>query len=55
MQTELGNKGAAFFGMKEATTSVEESVAGMVKIIDSANREESGGRFPIFDGGEFPW
>ena len=41
--------------MKEATTTIRESVEGMVKVIDSATREETSGHFPIWEGGEFAW
>lgn len=55
VQTDLGNSGAAFFGMKEATTPAEDSVKGLVKVIDGATREKTSGHFPIFEGGEFAW
>lgn len=55
MQTDLGNKGAAFFGMKEATTPTKDSVEGLVKAIDGATREKTSGHFPDFEGGEFAW
>ena len=55
VQTEMGNGGAAFFGMKEATTTTKESVNGLVKVIDGATRENTGGHFPDFEGGEFAW
>ncbi|MCJ1465985.1 hypothetical protein MMC07_004604 [Pseudocyphellaria aurata] len=55
VQTEMGNEGAAFFGMKEAYTSTEDSVKGMVHCIDTATREKTSGHFPIWEGGEFAW
>lgn len=51
----MGNTGAQKVGMKEATTPIDECVAGMLKVIDESTREKTGGRFPIWEGGEFPW
>ena len=50
-----GNAGAVSVGMKEAYTAISDCVAGMTKIIDEATREKTGGRFAIWEGGEFPW
>ena len=41
--------------MKEATTPTKESVSGLIKAIDGATREKTGGHFPDFEGGEFAW
>lgn len=51
----MGNEGAAAFGMKEATTSTEDSINGMVQHIDTATREKTSGHFPVWEGGEFAW
>ena len=55
VQTDLGNTGAAFFGMKEATTTIGDSVEGLTKVIDNATREKTSGHFPDFEGGEWAW
>ncbi len=46
VKTEMGGEGA--------TTSTEESVAGMTKIIDSLTPEKSG-NFYDYEGDELPW
>ena len=51
----MGNDGAAYFGMKEATTPTKDNVGGLVKVIDAATREKTSGHFPDFEGGEFAW
>lgn len=55
VQTDMGNAGAKLVGMKEATTPIDDCVAGMLKVIDESTREKTSGRFPIWEGGEFPW
>ena len=52
--TDMGNAGARSVGMEKAPLTVEESVRGMVKVIDGVGKEESG-RFWSFDGGELDW
>ena len=51
----MGNAGAQFFGMKEATQTVEESTTGTVSAIDNATRETTSGHFASYNGEEFPW
>ena len=55
VQTDMGNNGARKFGMEKAFTEVEDCVSGMVSIVDGATREKTSGRFPSWDGGDFPW
>ncbi|KAI1360509.1 NAD(P)-binding protein [Xylaria arbuscula] len=55
VQTEPGNWIAKRWGLEKATYTVEESVAGMVKMIDEATREETSGKFLRFSGEELPW
>ncbi|KAL3421809.1 aflatoxin biosynthesis ketoreductase nor-1 [Phlyctema vagabunda] len=55
VQTELGNAGAVVFGLEKASITVEESVTGVVKLIDGATREKTSGRFLNYTGEEFPW
>lgn len=51
----MGDEGAAYIGMKEATTPTKDSVDGLVKVIDVATSEKTSGHFPDFEGGEFAW
>ncbi|KAK4247450.1 hypothetical protein C7999DRAFT_41221 [Corynascus novoguineensis] len=39
VQTDLGQRGAYAFGLKKAAISLDESVCGIINIIDVANRE----------------
>ncbi|EKG16351.1 Short-chain dehydrogenase/reductase SDR [Macrophomina phaseolina MS6] len=55
VQTDMGNAGAAFFGMKEATTTISDSVNFIVSTVDSATREKTSGHFPTIEGGDFAW
>jgi norsolorinic acid ketoreductase len=54
VQTDMGNAGAASVGMEKAPTTIEDSVAGQMHIIDTAGKEQSG-RFLSFDGEELAW
>jgi norsolorinic acid ketoreductase len=54
VKTEMGNRGAAAAGMAEAPLTIEESIAGQVKVIDNAGENESG-RFLSYDGTEYKW
>ncbi|KAI0106223.1 NAD(P)-binding protein [Nemania sp. FL0031] len=55
VQTEPGNWIAERWGLGKATYTVEESVTGMMKMIDGATREETSGKFFRFSGAEIPW
>jgi len=50
VQTELGDRGARSFGLETADTTIEESVKGMVPLIDNATRKETSGKFLVYDG-----
>jgi norsolorinic acid ketoreductase len=55
VQTDMGGKAAEVAGVKEgAPVTIEQSVTGLAKLIDSATRETSG-RFWAYDGKEIPW
>ncbi|KAL6819836.1 hypothetical protein V8C40DRAFT_281169 [Trichoderma camerunense] len=54
VQTDMGNRGAKAQGLEKAPVTVEDSTAGLVKLIDAASRETTG-RFLDLDGGEIPW
>ncbi|RYP07174.1 hypothetical protein DL765_009248 [Monosporascus sp. GIB2] len=55
VQTKAGNMVAQRFGLKEATTPVDDSCDGLVRIIDMATKESHGGRLWRFDGVERAW
>ncbi|TEY55509.1 hypothetical protein BOTCAL_0232g00170 [Botryotinia calthae] len=55
VQTDTGNAGAQMFGLKEASLSIDESVAGIVKVIDAATREHTSGKFMEHTGNELDW
>jgi hypothetical protein len=55
VQTEPGNWIAKRWGLGTATYTIEESVAGMMKVIDESTRQESSGKFFRFTGEELPW
>lgn len=51
----MGNVGAAAFGMKEATTTIDDSVKFLVFTIDSVTKEKTSGHFHSIEGGDFAW
>ncbi|GJN94351.1 hypothetical protein Rhopal_007425-T1 [Rhodotorula paludigena] len=53
--TDLGNQAVAHFGMAEAPVKLEQSVAGVLGIVDKATRESTGGRFWDYTGDELQW
>ncbi|KAK3349155.1 hypothetical protein B0T25DRAFT_504176 [Lasiosphaeria hispida] len=55
VQTDGGNASARFFGLEEAPTPVDESIKGMVKVIDQATKEATGGNFWNYDGDKLQW
>ncbi|KIW66425.1 hypothetical protein PV04_05760 [Phialophora macrospora] len=55
VQTDMGNAGAVAFGLEKAMLTLEESIPGIVDVIDKATIEATGGKFMVYDGTEFPW
>ncbi|ORY31032.1 hypothetical protein BCR39DRAFT_527952 [Naematelia encephala] len=55
VQTEMGDRGARSVGMKQAPITVEESVSGMLKVIDDATRETTGGVHMRYNGDLSKW
>lgn len=55
VQTEMGNAGAVEAGLERAPNTIEESIEGVVALVDGATREQTAGRFWGFDGKELPW
>ncbi|PWY73894.1 putative NADPH-dependent 1-acyl dihydroxyacetone phosphate reductase [Aspergillus sclerotioniger CBS 115572] len=56
VQTDLGQRGADWFGVdRTAAITVEESVTGVVKVIDASTRETHSGKLTRYNGKEEPW
>ena len=55
VQTNMGQRAADFAGVKQVPTTVEGSVAGLMKVFDQATKGETSGTFPTFDGGVVSW
>ena len=55
VQTDMGNTGAQTLGLEKAEVEVDVSVSGMIKVIDAANREDTSGKFMLYDGTSKPW
>ncbi|KZP03547.1 aflatoxin biosynthesis ketoreductase-like protein nor-1, partial [Athelia psychrophila] len=55
VQTDMGDASASTLGTPRSTLTVKESVAGLVKIIDSATRAETSGTFVSYDGSICAW
>ncbi|KAL2863958.1 NAD(P)-binding protein [Aspergillus lucknowensis] len=55
VQTEMGNRGANNFGLEKAIISVDESVRGVVRVIDESTRETHSGKLWKWTGEEEPW
>lgn len=58
VQTEMGNAGAhnARAGkIEQAEITLEQSVTGIVKVVDEATREVTGGNLVNYDGSVLPW
>ncbi|KAF7589409.1 hypothetical protein BBP40_004313 [Aspergillus hancockii] len=55
VQTDLGNRGAVTFGFEQAAITIDDSVRGVVKVIDDSTRETHSGRLWKYDGSQEPW
>ncbi|OAQ98857.1 hypothetical protein LLEC1_01719 [Akanthomyces lecanii] len=55
VQTELGNRGARSFNLEKAGITVDESVQGVVKVIDASTKESHSGKLFSWTGEEVPW
>ncbi|KAL3477600.1 NAD(P)-binding protein [Aspergillus californicus] len=56
VQSGPGNWVANQFGMEKAPTTIEESAAGIIKVIDEATRETASGKFiDAVPGSVIPW
>jgi len=54
VQTEMGNGGAKAAGLEQAPQTLEESVTGILKEVDEAERGESA-KFASYDHTDLPW
>ncbi|KAI1628846.1 hypothetical protein EDD37DRAFT_23295 [Exophiala viscosa] len=54
-QTDNGNHAARLWGLEKAAITVEESVAGLVNIIDGSTRGATSGKFMQYDGTTMAW
>ncbi|OCK76098.1 NAD(P)-binding protein [Lepidopterella palustris CBS 459.81] len=55
VQTEMGKGAAVSVGIADAPTTIDESVAGLTKIIDESTREKTSGIFANYDGTTVTW
>jgi norsolorinic acid ketoreductase len=57
VQTAMGEKAASFIGMdaKEVPVTLETSIAGLIKVFDSATKAETSGKFWDQNGEIVPW
>jgi hypothetical protein len=55
LTSNIGNHAAHSFNIEKAAITLEESVAGIVKVIDVASRDSHGGKLWEYNGGEVPW
>ncbi|KAK5739983.1 hypothetical protein LTR17_004880 [Elasticomyces elasticus] len=55
VQTELGNAGAEYFGMKEAAVTVKDSCKGTVALIEKATKATHGGKIWGHEGDALTW
>ncbi|KAK4123007.1 NAD(P)-binding protein [Parathielavia appendiculata] len=55
VQTDLGQRGAHAFGYEKAAITVDDSVNGIIKVIDASTRETHGGKLWVYTGQESPW
>jgi norsolorinic acid ketoreductase len=55
VQTNMGQRAADFAGVAQVPTTIDQSVSGLMKLFDSATKEETSGSFPTFDGRIIAW
>ncbi|KAK0108493.1 hypothetical protein ONS95_003297 [Cadophora gregata] len=55
VQTDMGNSGAEAAGIEKAEITLEESINGLVSVIDKATKEETSGKLMNYDGNVLPW
>ncbi|RSH92077.1 hypothetical protein EHS25_008489 [Saitozyma podzolica] len=55
VQTEMGDRGARNAGLEHAPTTVDESVSGMIKVIEEATRDKWSGLHARYNGTQSKW
>ncbi|KAL2829149.1 hypothetical protein BDW59DRAFT_170564 [Aspergillus cavernicola] len=55
VQTDLGNRGAELLGLEKAFITVDESVRGVLSVIDASSKETHSGKLWKWSGEEEPW
>jgi norsolorinic acid ketoreductase len=55
VKTDMGQGAADAVGMTEPPVTMAESIAGVVKSVDDATREKTGGTFASYDGNTHAW
>lgn len=51
----MGNFGAQSLGMGTAAITLDQSINGMIKVIDSATRDTHGGKLWVWNGKQSVW
>ena len=51
----MGNNGARSFGLEEAPVKLQDSVTGMLKVLEQATKETHGGKMWGYDGKQKQW
>lgn len=51
----MGDRGAHAFGIDKAAITVDESVNGLINVIDAATRGTHSGKLWAYTGNELPW
>ncbi|KAK1147563.1 hypothetical protein N8T08_000905 [Aspergillus melleus] len=55
VQTDMGNRGARAKGLEVATLTVEQSVNGIIQVIEQATKSTTSGQFLGHNGEQVPW
>ncbi|KAL3457462.1 NAD(P)-binding protein [Aspergillus heterothallicus] len=55
VDTDMSDQAVKLLGVPKATQTVQQTVDGIVGIIDGATRESVGGQWRVWDGSQFPW
>ncbi|KAH8435279.1 SDR family oxidoreductase [Aspergillus melleus] len=55
VQTDMGNRGARAKGLEVATLTVEQSVNGIIQVIEQATKSTTSGHFLGHNGEHVPW
>lgn len=51
----MGNRGARSFNLEQASITVDESVQGVVKVIDASTHDTHSGKLFLWTGEQEPW